>query len=423
MGADNTASDWQVRNLPFRALNTASTAASLWVCGTDESIAMSSDGGEHWVMKHQRSDGAVLLNIGFVNEKFGYAAGTGGSVFLTEDGGETWSTLPAGKDVILQLSFSDPKHGLIRTFSSLLFTVDGGTTWSEVSPGQNVDNIKQYPYTFALVVLDSSRMAIMMKRGSAQYETQGFWFTNDSGKSWKFLNIPNVTLYSFLGVQGKYWTVGTEVIHKDQPGGGYGVPVALYSSDGEKWEHLNNDLSACKLHMCIACTTGGCLSANGDITEFFSDKTSHKQFSPTRDLTTKWAAAGSGMCFVGNGLQCASVKPVATPSASDLPLPTAVSPGPLGAPTAQGPHCILCNLDRIVIDNKVQGAYTIKLTLEILKNGVVRSAVAEDAPTPDVKAHIEKQAQEWIFEPYLKDGLAVNVKLSTSAHLNVIRPR
>ena len=73
--------------------------------------------------------------------------------------------------------------------------------------------------------------------------------------SWKFLAIPNVTLYGFLRVHGKYWAVGTERIHKDQTGGGYGVPVALYSSDGERWDHSNNDLSACKPRMCVGCST------------------------------------------------------------------------------------------------------------------------------------------------------------------------
>lgn len=237
------------------------------------------------------------------------------------------------------------------------------------------------------------------------------------------MTIPNVTLYSFLGVQGKYWTVGTEVIHKDQPGGGYGVPVALYSSDGEKWEHSNSDLSACRLHMCVGCTFGGCLSANGTVTDFFSDKTTYREFSSTRELTIKWAAAGSTICYVSNGLQCAGLKPVVNPSPSEIPSPTAVAPGPLGALAAQGPHCIVCGLDRIFIDKKTQGAYTIKLTIEIAKDGVVKTALAEDAPTPEIKVQIERQAQEWIFEPYLKDGAAVNVKLNTSVHVSVVRPR
>jgi hypothetical protein len=67
-------------------------------------------------------------------------------------------------------------------------------------------------------------------------------------------------------------------------------------------------------------------------------------------------------------------------------------------------------------DKKAEGAYAIKLVLEIAKNGTVRTVVAESAPTPEVKSRIEQQAQDWIFEPYLKDGVGVNVKLSTIVH-------
>ena len=178
---DANTSEWQPRNLAFRVLNTTSVGPEFWICGTDESVADVDDAGEHWQVKHQTTDGAVLLNIGFANDKFGYAAGTGGLFLITEDGGETWSPHSAGKDSILQVSFSDAKHGLIRTFTSLMFTVDGGANWSVVSTGQNSDDIKRFPYTFSLVVLDSSHMAIMMKQGTAQYEPQGFLISQDSG--------------------------------------------------------------------------------------------------------------------------------------------------------------------------------------------------------------------------------------------------
>jgi hypothetical protein len=266
-------------------------------------------------------------------------------------------------------------------------------------------------------------MAAMMKEGSAQYEGQRFLVTDDSGKSWKFVAIPNTTLYSFLRVSGKYWTLGTEVIHKDQPGGGYGVPVALYSSDGENWDHSSSDLSSCKPQMCVACTSGGCLSSNGTITNVFSEKTSYREFSSNRKLTPKWAANGSAICFVANRLQCAPVKSAVKPTPGDIPLPTAVGPGPLGAPKPEGPRCIVCSMDRLFIDQKAQGAYTIKLTAEIAKNGIVQTALADGAPTPEIKSRIEQQAQEWIFEPYLKDGVEVNVKLNTSVQVNVIKPR
>src|SRR5438132_5809363 len=70
---DKAAPEWQARDLTFRALNATGNSSSIWVCGTDETVAVSNDAGEHWQVKHSKPDGAVLLNIAFANEKFGYA--------------------------------------------------------------------------------------------------------------------------------------------------------------------------------------------------------------------------------------------------------------------------------------------------------------------------------------------------------------
>jgi photosystem II stability/assembly factor-like uncharacterized protein len=321
-----TAPHWHVKSLPFRVFNITSNGSTLWTCGSDETLAVSADSGEHWQLKHQKTGGAVLLNVGFANEKFGYAAGTGGQFLTTEDGGDTWSSHSAGEGTISQVSFSDARHGLIRTYASLLFTSDGGATWALVPAAQNSEEIKEFPYSFSLVALDSEHMAVMMKHGPGQYEDQGLFLTENSGRSWKFSTIPNVTLYSFLRAQGKYWVVGTEVIHKDEPGGGHAVPVALYSSDADKWERSNNDLSACQPEMCTLCTSAGCLSANGTITGFFSERTSYRAFTPNPALTAKWAADGSAICFAGKTLQCADVNLAVKPSIGDIQLPTALAP-------------------------------------------------------------------------------------------------
>ena len=204
-----------------------------------------------------------------------------------------------------------------------------------------------------------------------------------------------MTLYSFLRVEGRYWAVGTEVIHKDQPGGGYAVPVALYSSDGEKWNHSIGDLSACKLEMCTVCNTQGCFSSNGAISRVFLEKTAYRAFPPNKELTSKWASTDSTVCFVGSRLQCAALKELSqAPRHSGSPVPTVVGPGPLGAPIPQGPMCIVCGLDPIFIDKKAQGAYTIKLILGIAKNGTVTSVEAQGAPTPEIKSHVEQQTQQ-----------------------------
>jgi hypothetical protein len=422
-GQEQPSQDWHNIDLPFRVLNIASTEHSLWICGTDETIAVSSDDGAHWQVKHQMAGGGLLLNIDFAGPRFGYAAGTGGLLLTTVDGGETWVPHPGVSETILQVSFSDPQHGLIRTPTALLFTTDEGLHWSTVSAGQNSEAMKNFPYTFSLVSLDGSHMAGMLKLGAAQYESQAFLSTQDSGQSWTFLNIPNVTLYSFLRVEGRYWAVGSEVIHKEQRNGGYAVPVALYSSDGTTWNHSSGDLSACKGENCTVCNWQGCFSTNGVISRIFLDKTSYSVFPTNKELTTKWAATDSTICFVGGRMQCAGLKTLLqAPSNSGGPPPTVVGPGPLGAATPSGPRCIVCGLDRIFIDKKAQGPYTIKLVFEIAQSGAVATVEAQGAPTPEVKSRIEQQAQQWIFEPYLKDGSPVRVKLNTTVNVIVIKP-
>jgi hypothetical protein len=154
------------------------------------------------------------------------------------------------------------------------------------------------------------------------------------------------------------------------------------------------------------------------------EKTAYSAFPANKELTPKWASTDSTVCFVGNHLECATLKELLqAPSSAGSPVPTVVGPGPLGAPISQGPRCLVCGLDRIFIDKKAQGAYTIKLVLGIGKNGTVTSVEAQGAPTLEVKSRIEQQTQQWIFEPYLKDGVSVSVKLNTSVRVSVIKPR
>jgi photosystem II stability/assembly factor-like uncharacterized protein len=423
-GEQPSDASWLPSTTPFRALAVASDGSSIWACGADEGIAVSADAGAHWKVKHQTPDGNLLLNIQFLNKKFGYSAGTDGLILITEDGGETWTPHPGPNSTVLQISFSDSQHGLIRTPDELEFTADGGKNWSPVVVTHDSDALKTFRYTFSLAVIDADHMAVMLKQGAAQYEPQAFLITDDAGKSWQIVNPPNVTLYSFLPVQGRYWAIGTEVVGKEKPGGGHAVPVALYSSDGVNWNHATNDLSACQLEMCVACTPEGCLSSNGTITDFFGTGTTYRTFPSQPKLTPKWAATDSAMCFVAGGIQCSTLTATEKPIAGEEPVPAAIGPGPLGVTPSAGPHCISCELDRILVDPKAKsGIYTIKLSLDVARDGTVTAAQADDAPTPLIKSRIEQQTQQWLFEPYMKDGVRVNLKLNTRIQVNVVDPR
>jgi photosystem II stability/assembly factor-like uncharacterized protein len=74
-------------------------------------ILSSKDGGATWETKHQNPDGEVLLDISFVNEKVGHAAGTGGLLLSTDDGGQTWKSHVA-PGAVRAFSFADAVNGI-----------------------------------------------------------------------------------------------------------------------------------------------------------------------------------------------------------------------------------------------------------------------------------------------------------------------
>lgn len=414
---------WQREALPFHGLNLTSNGNSFWVCGTDEGIATSSDGGQHWRIKHTLKDSGALLLIQFPTPNFGYAAGTGGVLLITNNAGETWDSLNAGADTILQASFSDAQHGLIHTMNALLYTADGGAHWTPIIPSQDPDRLKSFSYPFSLVALDPSHMAVMLKSNGAQYYSQTFLITDDGGKTWSFADVPDSTLYSFLRVGDQYWTVGTQVVGKGKPGAGLAAPAAFYSSDGRKWISTANDIAACHMEMCTVCQTSGCLDSNGQIATVFADKTAYLNFQPTRELSAKWAATNSTMCFVGKQFECSTfLQDQRRDSKEHLPIPT-ISVRPLKADSGSVPRCIVCGLDQFIISNKATGPLVIKLAINIAKNGTVESAEVINAPTPDVKEKIERSVDEWIFEPYLKDNIPTAIKLDTAVKIYLIKPR
>jgi hypothetical protein len=182
-GQAQTAPDWHSYDFPFRVLNITSNGQLLWVCGT-KVLRYHPTNGANCQVKHQTKDGGLLLNIDFADSKFGYATGSGGLILTTTDGGETWIPHPGTSETILQASFADLQHGLVRTPASLLFTVD----------------------------------------------------------------------------------------------------------------------------VCMVCETRGCFSSNGVISGIFSEKSDFSVFPANKALTTKWASTDSTVCFVGNHVECATLK-------------------------------------------------------------------------------------------------------------------
>ena len=84
------------------------------------------------------------------------------------------------------------------------------------------------------------------------------------------------------------------------------------------------DLSACKMEMCVACTTSGCL-LNGSIANIFLAETKVAYFLPNPKLRPTWAATNSSFCFLAGQLECVEVLPTTIkPVSAEGAVPSAV---------------------------------------------------------------------------------------------------
>ncbi len=137
-----TASAWSSVTLPSRPLFIISEGNRMWVCGADEMIASSSDGGRTWTAGHSATSG-LLLNMGFATEQFGYATGTGNKILVTKDGGKTWSSVPAPSPVIYELSFANEANGIAHGKNAVYTTADGGKSWVPVKIDLGDDDYKR----------------------------------------------------------------------------------------------------------------------------------------------------------------------------------------------------------------------------------------------------------------------------------------
>jgi hypothetical protein len=414
---------WREYQTGFRTLDiTAGPNSTLWVCGSDASIAVSKDSGAHWEIRDRTKNAGLFLLVRF-RDSFGYAVGTTGFVAFTTDGGLTWQHAASPYTDVLAASFSDSSHGLIRTRSGVFQTTDG-KTWISVSERYSID-FNKYPYVLSVAALDAKHMAIHLSEPPPS--GSGFLYTKDGGVSWALAGVPNSTITSMLIQGGQYWAIGTEVVHKDKPGGGYAVPLLVSSSDGETWQHSANDIQMCHWEGCGGrCTDQGCLAGAGLVLSTFEKEGSRIVFPSNPDFTLKWAISASTICFVGSQLECTDTRIDPAADASKMPgtAPPAADAQPLVKTTsANTVQCIACGLQSVYVDPKANGRYTLKTTLIIDKNGLVNSVEFQDPPSTTLADSVRRSMMRWIFLPLLKDGSPVDVRLNTAVNVVSVRPR
>jgi hypothetical protein len=362
-------------------------------------IARSQDGGQTWQLKHQNPDGEVLLHIGFVGEKIGYAAGTSGLLLWTKDNGETWTSRKTGSETILNISFADETHGIRHTRSAVEMTSDGGATWTPISAFKSNEELAKFKIIWAVAALDDHHSAILLKE--APYSDQIFFVTGDGGKNWRTVYLPSIGLRSLVVHNGEYWAFGHEVIEKDEPGGGYGVPLALHSADGVNWQHGTrspNEYSDCNAQ--------GCILWDGAIVDLFHERPLFWKLPADGSLTPKWAAAGETVCSVGSELKCAGAKPSsAPPRRHELDRPVNLSFNS----QASVPGCLICRLDSFPV-SKEFGRGILYVNFIVRKDGTVGDVRVMLAPAKEIETAIAGAIGSWIFQPPRRNGSPVEQK-------------
>jgi len=317
---------WTEVSTPFPAVDITAVGNVFWVCGVDEMIASSSDGGTTWQLKHQNLHGKILMHIAFVNDKIGHAAGKGGLLLSTTDGGKTWKPHNAGDDV-LAFSFADAKNGIavigwggdMNRFMEPIYhpapmpaevklSHDGGEHWEGI-PVLNTDELKPFTRVLAVAALDGNHYLMIRNNDGIE---DAFLVTADAGKSWKLIHQRNDDTNREFAKrvfvhEGEYWAFGQQLLDR-QKGGGYMVSMTRRSKDGETWLP---GLGA-KSEMGV-CRAQGCYVGDGTLETLYGIKEQYWKVPQDGSLSAAWAIAGSRACTIDTTIECGPAIPADQP--------------------------------------------------------------------------------------------------------------
>jgi photosystem II stability/assembly factor-like uncharacterized protein len=420
-----TSNNWNVVASPFRPVNITAQGATIWVCGADEMILSSKDGGATWEIKHQNRDGEVLLDISFVSDKVGHAAGTGGIVLSTDDGGQTWKSHIA-PGAVRGFSFANAMNGIAvvdqghsrrRVASSdqaipmegtAKITHDGGEHWEDIAASDSQE-LRPFVQTLSIAALDSSHFLMLRRQPEVE---DVFVVTKDGGTSWKIVHPQNDATNRVLPQmvfvhRGEYWAFGYELVHREK-GGGYSVPLTLHSKDGEAWAH---GIAGPKEF--DSCNAQGCYMWDGAVEVLYGE---HEQFwalPQDGSLSGKWAITGSAGCTVGSTLKCGHAR------VTDKPADKSEVPGGIIYLNAHSDYfadgCLECHVDGIVPDSagppsmqQVHGSITVR------RDGTVASVSINYPPSKRMSDEISHQLSKWLFEPAHEGAHTVETKKDVS---------
>jgi len=388
-------SAWWTASLPFRPTNLTYKADALWVCGADEMIAKSDDGGKSWQVKHQKPNGELLLKIAFAGEMFGFVSGSHGAFLRTSNGGETWTSNMVGTSTVKNISFADDRHGMRQVGLNVEMTDDGGAHWTSVAGFDTNPSNKDSFEVLSFVRLDSNRATVALH----QKEGEDFFFvTRDDGETWKTIHLDNTFAGTLFSWNSQYWAFGIEYLER-QKSGGYSAPVVLHSPDGLNWSHGTTSPTEFS-----SCTSQGCILYDGAIANLYGEKPAYLAVPADGTLQPAWAAGKGSVCVAGPKLKCAQAENTATPPSRPYisrPISTVVNEFRLFD------DCISCTSGSFAVPNTLRFMAVLDVSLDVAKDGTVSHVDVRKAPNPEVENEIQNIIGAWLFEPPREGGVPV----------------
>jgi photosystem II stability/assembly factor-like uncharacterized protein len=414
--------------LSFRPIQIISANGALWIAGTDESIATSQDGGATWELKHNNKGGEVLVDLGWLNAKSGYAGGTRGLFLWTADGGKTWTPRAGATGTTLQVSFGDEQHGIRRMNSTAEFTSNGGARWAKI-PALKPDKPVEGDQTILdVVALDSNRMAVSLQHGDYPKHDNVLISTDDGGKRWTTVEMP-LMQFTLVGKDGEYWAAGRKnvghVVGSDGSETKLEFPLVTHSRDGEKW--TNRSIPAVDLG---PCNSQGCLLWDGVWSDPTSGMPPYWIFPPRSSwgsMTYKWAAAAGRICTLDSDLVCTdSTSSTAIPSKSKSGSGVTINIVGNGLDQhALGDRCLSCPIPILVDPDQpgLWGGNGALVKFVIRKNGTVDQVRMTNWFGSKFKAPLTNAMQKWVLQPVLdKDGVRVDQEEDARVDFILVHP-
>lgn len=196
---------------------------------------------------------------------------------------------------------------------------------------------------------------------------------------------------------GEYWAFGMELVHRDT--GGYGVPLALHSKDGDTWVRGANGPKEF-----FNCNPQGCYMWDGTVETLYGERERYWALPQDGTMSGAWAISQNRACTIGQFLECGSATMTQEPQprfkrpagpAQALQTGTVRLPAfRVGLPEG----CVQCTLDPIPWKIQQRSVLWVVAKLHIGPDGDVKDVMLSQQ-LELLDPPIKQQLSQWRFKP------------------------